>query len=123
MTTSILHVCILVVVLCVSDGQSTTSEDSRCSYTFNVPAGGCGQRSAEDQFLKSSVMALQAQFKLLAGKQNEDIVNLRQESTRQKEDIVKLTDENIKLRQEMSTIKEGNTENNNVCADPRIYYV
>ena len=95
MVNSSLRVGILLVVLCVADGQSTTSENSHCSYIFKVPASDCNQKPGEDQFLKSSVMALQAQFKLLAGKQNED--------------IRKLTDENERLRQEITTIKAGNT--------------
>ena len=72
MAKSIVHVSVLMVVLCVSDGQSTTTEDSHCSYTFKVPAGDCGQTPGEDQFMKSSVIALRDQVKFLAGKQNED---------------------------------------------------
>ena len=73
-------------LVCVSDGQSTMSEDSHCSYTFNVPASDCSHTPREDRLLKSSVIALQAQVRLLASK---------------------LTDENEKLRQEIATIKAG----------------
>ena len=89
MVKSILRVGILLVVLCVADGRSTASEDSRCSCTFKLPASDCGPSPGEDQLLKSSVIALQAQFNLMASK---------------------LTDENEKLRQEIATIKAGKTE-------------
>ena len=89
MVKSILRVSVLLVLLCVADGKSTTSEDSHCSCTFKLPASDCSQTPGEDQLLKSSVIALQAQFKLLASK---------------------LTDENEKLRQEIATIKAGKTE-------------
>lgn len=63
--TAALCVSVLLIVLCVTDGQSTTSDDSHCSYTFKVPAADCSQTSGEDQVLKSSVIGLQAQIKLL----------------------------------------------------------
>ena len=106
----ILHVGILLGVLCVADGQSTTSED--CSYTFKVPAGDCGPSPGEDQLLKSSVIALQAQVKFLAGKQNEDTARLREENAQQNEDIRKLTDENGNLRNKIATIEAGKTKKN-----------
>ncbi|KAI0231014.1 hypothetical protein LSAT2_018618 [Lamellibrachia satsuma] len=83
MASSILLVSVLLVVACVADGQSTTSQNSHCSYTFRVPEGDCGKTPADDQLLKNSVVALQAQMKLLA-------------------------DDNVKLRQEIATIKTGN---------------
>ena len=86
---SILRVGILLVVLCVADGQITTSEDSHCSYTFNVPASECSYTPTEDRLLKSSVTDLQAQVRLLASK---------------------LTDENEKLREKIATIEAGKTE-------------
>ena len=89
MVKSILHVGILLVVLCVADGQSTASEDSHCSYMFKVPAGDCSQTPGEDQLMKSMLIALQTQVKLLDRRQEE------------------LTEENVKLRQEISTIKAG----------------
>ena len=89
MVKSILRVGILLVVLCVADGQRTTPEDSHCSYTFNVPASECSHTPNEDRLLKSSVIALQAQFRLLASK---------------------LTDENEKLREKIATIEAGKTE-------------
>ena len=66
MASSILLVNVLLVVVCVADGQSTTSQDSHCSYTFRVPEGDCGKTPADDQLLKNSVVALQAQIKLLS---------------------------------------------------------
>ena len=108
----ILHVGILLVVLCVADGQRTTSEDSHCSYTFKVPAGDCGPSPGEDQLLKSSVIALQAQVKFLAGKQNEDTARLREEIAQQNEDIRNLTNENGNLRNKIATIEAGKTKKN-----------
>ena len=66
MASSILLVSVLLVVVCVADGQSTTSQDSHCSYTFKVPEGDCGKTPADDLLLKNSVVALQAQIKLLS---------------------------------------------------------
>ena len=60
-----LCVCVLLIVLCVTDGQSTTSDEYHCSYTFKVPTADCSQTSGEDQVLKSAVVGLQAQIKLL----------------------------------------------------------
>ena len=88
MVTSILRVGILLVVLCVADGQRTMPDDSHCSYIFNVPASDCSYTPREDRLLRSSVIALQAHVRLLASK---------------------LTDENDKLRQEIATIKAGRT--------------
>ena len=62
--TAALYVSVLLVVLCVLGGQSATSDDSHCSYTFKVPAAD-GSQTWEDQLLKSSVIGLQAQVKLL----------------------------------------------------------
>ncbi|KAI0226053.1 hypothetical protein LSAT2_023251 [Lamellibrachia satsuma] len=70
----------------LNDERSTPSEDSRCSYTFKLPASECSRTPAEDKLLKSSVIALQAQFKLLASK---------------------LTEEDEKLRQKIATIEAG----------------
>ena len=77
---------ILLVFLCVADGQSTTSEHSHCSYTFEVPVGDCSQTPGDDQLLESSVISLQAQDRLLASQ---------------------LTDESETLRQEIATIRAG----------------
>ena len=68
MTSPVLCVSVLLIVLCVTDGQSTTSDDSHCSYTFKVPAADCSQTSGEDQLLKSSVIGLQAQLKQMEKK-------------------------------------------------------
>ena len=94
MAKSNLHVGILLVIFCVADGQSTTSEDVHCSYTFNVPAADCSQTLVDDQLIRSLLIALQGQVKLLAGKQEE------------------LTEENVRLRQKITTIEAGNTEEN-----------
>ena len=89
MLKSILRLGILLVVLCVADGQRATSEDSHCSCTFNVSASECSYTPTEERLLKSSVTDLQAQVRLLASK---------------------LTDETEKLQQEIATIKAGKTE-------------
>ena len=97
MAISVLRICLLLAILCVTDGQSTTAEDSHCSYTFKVPTNDCGQTPMEDQLTKSLLVALQAQVKLL------------QEN--QAESFRKLTDENAKLLQELTTLKAGICEN------------
>ena len=43
MATSVLRISVLLAVLVVTDGQSTTSENTHCSYTFKVPTNDCGQ--------------------------------------------------------------------------------
>ena len=53
MVKSILRVGILLVVLCVADGQRVMPEDSHCSYTFNVPTSECSYTPREDRLLKS----------------------------------------------------------------------
>ena len=122
MAKSIIHVGILLVVLCVADGQSTTSEDSHCSYSFKVPAGDCSQTPREDQLLKSSVMALQAQVRLQAEqlknvpldivKLVNDVNDIRAENVKLAGKQKELTDENAKLRLKIATIEEGKTETN-----------
>ena len=67
MARSIIHAYILVSVIYVTAGQST-SADPHCVYMFKVPTSDCGQTpgpSVDDQLLKSSVIALQAQVKQL----------------------------------------------------------
>ena len=93
MAKSIIYIGIVLVVLSVADGQSTTSEDSHCSYMFKVPASECSQTTGEDQLMKGLMIALQTQVKLLYSRQEE------------------LTDENVKLRQK---IEAGKTEKNAV---------
>ncbi|KAI0234905.1 hypothetical protein LSAT2_014724 [Lamellibrachia satsuma] len=95
MAKSNLHIGILLVIFCVADGQSTTSEDVHCSYTFNVPAADCSQTLVDDQLIRSLLIALQGQVKLLAGKQEE------------------LTEENVRLRQKIATI-EADAANSNL---------
>lgn len=51
----------------MSDGQRTLV-DSRCVYTFNVPASDCGQTldsNGEVEVVKSLAVGLQAQVTLL----------------------------------------------------------
>ena len=96
MAKSTLYIGILLVVVGVADGQSSTSEDSHCSYTFKVPACDCSQTPREDQLIQSLMIALQTQVKLL---------DWRQET---------LTDENIKLRHKIAAIEAGKTEKNTV---------
>ena len=91
MARSIIHACILVSVIYVTAGQST-SADPRCVYTFNVPTSDCGQTpgpSVDDQLLKSHVIALQVQMKQMASdmramrehidKQDSELRNLKKE--------------------------------------------
>ena len=80
MATSVLCISLLLTVVCVTDGQSTTADDSFCSYTFNVPAAEYGPNTVDDQFMKSSMIALQSQMKLLAAKHTEDIGKLIEEN-------------------------------------------
>ena len=93
MATSALRISLLLVVLCATDGESSTSEDSHCVYTFNVPSNDCGQTPMEDQLAKSQLVALQNQVTLLAGRQEHQAA------------------ENSRLRQEVAALKRGNCEN------------
>ena len=81
MVTSMLRASVLLVILCVAKGQSTTS-DSHCSYTFKVPTAECSQAPVKVELLENSIVALQEQMKLLAS-------------------------DNKKLREELATIKAG----------------
>lgn len=59
---------LLLALLHMSDGQSTTSADSRCVYMFNVPASDCSQTpdsNGEVEVVKSLAVGLQAQVKQL----------------------------------------------------------
>ncbi|KAK2161138.1 hypothetical protein NP493_1601g00021 [Ridgeia piscesae] len=91
---AVLRFCVLLVVVCVTGGHSKTSKDSFCSYTFKVPATECGPNTIDDRFMKSSMIALQTQMKLIAAKHTED--------------IRKLTEENQKLRKKIETGKASN---------------
>ena len=118
MAESIPYVGILLVVLFVVDGQSATSEDSHCSYTFKVKAGDCSQTPGEDQLLKSSVMALLAQVRLQTEqlknfvKLVNDVNEIRTENIKLAGKQKELTDENAKLRQKIATIEAGKTKKN-----------
>ena len=79
MATSVLRISLLLAVLRVTAGQSTTSEDSHCSYMLKLPAAECGRTPVDEQFMKSSMIALQSQMKLLAAKHTEDIRKLTEE--------------------------------------------
>ncbi|KAK2172589.1 hypothetical protein NP493_941g02039 [Ridgeia piscesae] len=81
MVTSMLRASVLLVILCVAKGQSTTS-DSHCSYTFKVPTAECSQAPVKVELLENSIVALQEQMKHLAS-------------------------DNKKLREELATIKAG----------------
>ena len=100
MAPSVLRISLLLAVLRVTDGQSTTAEDSHCSYTFKVPANDCVQTPVEDQLTKSFLVALQTQVRLIARNQENQAESFR-----------KLTDENTKLRQEVATLNAGICEN------------
>ena len=102
------------------DGQSATSEDSHCSYTFKVKAGECSQTPGEDQLLKSSAMALQAQVRLqtellkMFFKLANDVNEIRTENIKLAGKQKDLTDENAKLRQKIATIEAGKTKKNSL---------
>ena len=58
---------LLLTLLHMSDGQRTLV-DSRCVYTFNVPASDCSQTpdsNGEVEVVKSLAVGLQAQVTLL----------------------------------------------------------
>ena len=103
MATLVVYISLLLAVLCVTDGQSTTAGDSHCSYTFKVPATECGPNTVDDQFMKSSMIALQTQM-----------TQMNLVTKKQTEDIRKLTEENEKLRQ---NIEAGNTDTQTVCTE------
>ena len=81
MVTSMLRASVLLVILCVAKGQSTTS-DTHCSHTFKVPTAECSQAPAKVELLENSIVALQEQVTLLAS-------------------------DNKKLREELATVKAG----------------
>ena len=96
---SVLLFCLLLAVMYLTDGQST-SADGRCVYTFNVPENDCAQTpgpSVDDQLLKSSVIALQTQFKLMV-----------KEMRVMGEHIDKLTSDNEKLVNVSNELQERN---------------
>ena len=65
----ILSLSLLLSVVCVTHGRSTTGYNSGCVYSFKVPTSDCAQTpspSVDDQIWKSSVIALQTQFKQMA---------------------------------------------------------
>ena len=98
MARSIIHACILVSVIYMTAGQST-SADPRCVYTFNVPTSDCGQTpgpSVDDQIWKSSVIALQAQVKQLASDNKQlanDVRALREQNDKQDSELRNLKKE------------------------------
>ena len=98
----IIHECILVSVIYVTAGQST-SADPRCVYTFNVPTSDCGQTpgpSVDDQLLKSSVIALQAQVKQLAS----DNKQLASDNMQLASDVKQLTSDVKTLREHIDKL-------------------
>ncbi|KAI0226299.1 hypothetical protein LSAT2_023094 [Lamellibrachia satsuma] len=83
----IAHFVLLLAVLCQADGQSTTSVDSRCAYTFNVPACHCGQApnsNTDVEVLKSLAVGQQAQIKQLVS----DVRELREENVKMKQQLI-----------------------------------
>ena len=85
----------------LTDGQST-SVDRRCVYTFNVPENDCAQTpgpSVDDQVLKSFVMALQTQFRLMV-----------KEVRAMGEHIDKLKSDNEKLVNVSDTLASDNSQ-------------
>ena len=98
----------------LTDGQST-SADRRCVYTFNVPENDCAQTpgpSVDDQIWKSSVIALQTQFKLMV-----------KEMRVMGEHIDKLTSDNEKLVNVSNTLASDNkqlaSDNRQLASDNR----
>ena len=74
---------LLMALLHICDGQSTTSTDSRCVYSFNVAATDCRQTpesNVEVQVVKSLAVGLQAQVKQLVS----ELKDLRAELTKSK---------------------------------------
>ena len=108
MAISVLHISLLLTLLCVTDGQSTTSTDSHCSYTFKVPTNDCGQSPKEDQLTKSLLVALQTQVKFLARNQEK----LTEENKIQAEIIRNLTENTPSLTPEfLHQLTAGTCEN------------
>ena len=99
MATSLLPVSLLLAVLCVTPGQTATSDDSHCSFTFKLPAAECGRNPVDEQFMTSSIIALQTQ-----------VTQMNLVTRMQSEDIRKLTEENEKLRQTVASNAAGNIE-------------
>ena len=101
MATPVAQFVLFLVVLCESGGQSTTSVDSRCVYTFNVPASECGQTpdsNTDVEVVKSLAVGLQAQIKLLVN----EVRQLRDDNVRMKENNVKMKEDNIKMKQQLA---------------------
>ena len=96
MATSVLRISLLLAVLRVTAGQSTTSEDSHCSYMLKLPATECGRSLVDEQFMESSMIALQTQM-----------TQMNLVTKNQTEDIRNLSEDNEKLRQK---IEAGNTD-------------
>ena len=88
-----------MAVLCVTPGQTATPDDSQCSCTFKLPAAECGRTPVDNQFMKSSMIALQTQM-----------TQMNLVTKKQTEDIRTLTEENEKLRQTIVSIEAGNIE-------------
>ena len=95
---AILRFCLLLVVLCVTGGHTNTTEDTSCMYSFKVPATECGPNTIVDQFMKSSIIALQKHMTQ---------VNLV---------LKKQTEENSKLLKKIASIEKGNTETQTVSS-------
>ena len=88
------HFVLLLAVLCEADSQSTTSVDSRCVYTFNVPASDCGQvpDSNTDVHVLSLAVAQQAHIKQLVT------------------EVRELREDNVKIKQQLAASRPGRFE-------------
>ncbi|KAI0239761.1 hypothetical protein LSAT2_009483 [Lamellibrachia satsuma] len=87
----------------LTDGHST-SADRRCVYMFNVPESDCDQTpgpSVDDQLLKSHVIALQAQLKLMAS-----------DMRVMQEHIEKLDSDNKQLVNDVNNLKKERPNSN-----------
>ena len=104
----------------LTDGQSTSAE-RRCVYTFNVPENDCAQTpgpSVDEQLLKSSVIALQTQFKLMVKEMRvmgEHIDKLTSDNKALQERNDKQDSELRNLKKERPTSEAGRTN--------ELYYV
>lgn len=118
MKRSTAFVVISLAVLTVAFGQSTTSFDSRHTYTFNVPASECSQTSGSSALLlESSVIGIQAQIKILVKELkhvqadsdilDREIRDVRVNTAKLGNSTKDLREDNGKLWQEFSSVDTG----------------
>ena len=97
---------LLFAILRESGAQSTTAVDSRCVYTFNVPASECGQTpdsNTDVEVVKSLALGLQAQIKLLVN----EVRQLRDDNVKMKEVNAKIKEDNVKMKQQLAAVNPG----------------